>query len=425
MMRFMRKGGEMHTDEEHFFEGRKKMTNSRKYLGNENDVTFSFIMPTYNRVFCICAAIDSLLAQTYKEFELLIVDDGSTDGTENLVAEKYNTEIASNRIIYCKQDKKGVCAARNKALELAHGNWIVYLDTDNTLYPHFLETYYNCIEKNPGYNIFYSQMKRDTGSIFGQEIDYGMLVRCNLVDLGTFVHHKSLCKKYGVFDEYLKRLVDWDLILRYTRFEKAFFINEVLLNYTDGNFQRITNTESYEQASFQIGKKLADVFHPFSEILERQDFIEIYFDTGNGFSENEKAVFSSFPVEIKTRRNLKGLRIDPSLRPCIVRGISLKADGKELPYASSNAWRSDGGALWFDTYDPQLYLELPDEQPSSFTFDMRVIQLDEQSMHDIYQQNEIIKKITNELYSMRASRSWRVTRPLRVAAGLIRRIFGR
>ena len=132
------------------------------------------------------------------------------------------------------------------------------------------------------------------------------------------------------------------------------------------------------------------VVNPY--LIEADDSINVYYDTGNGFSEADKDTFFQFPVTVFPREQLKAIRIDPSLRPCIVRGISLKADGKEFSYASNNAWRSDGGALWFDTDDPQLYLELPDEQPSSFTFDMRVIQLDEQSMHDIYQQNEIIKE---------------------------------
>ena len=345
-------------------------------------VRFSVVLPTYNRAFCICNAIDSLLAQSYGEFELVLVDDGSTDGTEQLVAKTYARELAAGHIRYYRQENAGVCAARNKGLSLAQNDWIVYLDSDNRLEKDFLAAYRDAIAAHPDYSIFYSQMKRDTGAVIGQELDYRVLVCCNLIDLGNFVHHKSLCKKYGVFDTHLKRLVDWDLLLRYTRFEKAFFINKVLLQYADGTFARITNTESLEEAALTVRKKLHTVFHPFSELTERRNFIEVFFDTDSGFSENEKALFASFPVIIKPRAELKALRIDPSACPCIVTAVQLTADGEPLSY-QTNAWKRDGDTLYFDTADPQLFVALPDSAVQSFTFDMQVFPLDEQTAQDI------------------------------------------
>ena len=76
--------------------------------------------------------------------------------------------------------------------------------------------------------------------------------------LGVFVHKKSLIEKYGNFDTNLKRLVDWDLILRFTKKEKPYFIKKILLNYNDNNdFSRITNTESLEVAMNIIKNKQA------------------------------------------------------------------------------------------------------------------------------------------------------------------------
>ena len=109
-------------------------------------VFFSVIMPTYNRAFCIGRAIDALLAQTHQDFELIVVDDGSTDGTAELIQSKYADALASGKLVFLPQEKNaGVCAARNKGLEKARYAWIAYADTDNVPRPDFLETFANGI----------------------------------------------------------------------------------------------------------------------------------------------------------------------------------------------------------------------------------------------------------------------------------------
>lgn len=216
-------------------------------------------MPTYNRAFCIQKAIDSLLTQTYQEFELIIIDDGSTDDTEKLIKEKYLDKLHNKKIIYKKlKQNKGVCKARNIGLKLAHNSWIGYLDSDNEMLPDFLETFKKSIIENPKNKIFYSQLQRTDGQVIGQPFNYENLQEANFIDLGVFVHNKSLIQKYGKFDTNLRRLVDWDLILRYTRKEKPVFIEKVLLKYSENNnYSRITNTESLQDAKLIIDKKRA------------------------------------------------------------------------------------------------------------------------------------------------------------------------
>ena len=82
-------------------------------------------MPTYNRARCICEAIDSRLVQTYQNFEFSIVDDCSTDGTEELVKDRYENEFKSGRFAYTKHAKnKGLNAARNTGLKFSKNYWI-------------------------------------------------------------------------------------------------------------------------------------------------------------------------------------------------------------------------------------------------------------------------------------------------------------
>ena len=342
----------------------------------KQDICFSVIMPTYNRAFCICDAIDSLLAQSFSNYELIIIDDGSSDNTEELIQSKYWEFLENGKIIYHKQKNKGVCYARNTGLKLAKNEWITYLDTDNSLTPYFLEVFKKEIEKNPEFTIFYSQTESSAGRIIGQELDYGILCRCNLIDLGCFVHKRSLCEKYGYFDLDLKRLVDWDLILRYTRYEKSFFINKVLLKYYDGKHPRITTTESFITAETCVKNKLANIFHPFYNKDTTDNYIQVFFDTGNGFSEYESASFSSFPIKLKWRDNLKALRVDPSTRFCFVQDISIQADGNRLSF-ETNAFGQKDNSFFFSTNDSQIFVNLPDTPFTVLECDMKVFDFDE------------------------------------------------
>lgn len=221
-------------------------------------IQFSIIMPTYNRAFCIQNAINSLLNQTYQNFELIIIDDGSTDNTEEFLREKYSKEIKNKKIIYIKLPKnKGVCNARNIGLKNANFEWIGYLDTDNTMVEDYLETFSNAINGNPNHKTFYAQMLVDSEKVIGKAFDYNSLLKANFIDMGVFVHHKSLTKKCGKFDTKLKRLVDWDLIIRYTKRNTPIFIKKVLLKYSNKqDYTRISTIESLNKAKNIIKKKI-------------------------------------------------------------------------------------------------------------------------------------------------------------------------
>src|SRR4051812_13032545 len=88
----------------------------------------SVVIPTYNRAYILGRALDSLLAQTYRNLDIIVVDDGSTDGTRDLIAEKYSHD---SRIRYVYQDNQGVSAARNSGLRLMRGDYVALLDSDD------------------------------------------------------------------------------------------------------------------------------------------------------------------------------------------------------------------------------------------------------------------------------------------------------
>ena len=217
------------------------------YRPDYGGVTFSVVLPTYNRVHCIDNAIGSILGQSYQKFELIIVDDGSTDGTKAHIRDKYADFIKTGKIKYTRRRNAGVCRARNAGLKLASNEWIAYVDSDNTPVPTFLELFAQAILENPGAKTFYGRLKRmPDGFVCGKPFSFEQLEKGNYIDLGSFVHHRSLVDELGGFDENMTRLVDWDLAMRYTEKYPPVYIPQIVLIYNDSDsLNRISNSGRY------------------------------------------------------------------------------------------------------------------------------------------------------------------------------------
>lgn len=108
----------------------------------------SIIIPTYNRAKWLVEAVESCLNQIYEPIEIIIIDDGSTDNTKDVVNEiiKYNT--LSKHVVYQRQINSGASAARNKGLYLAKGDFIQFLDSDDFLFPKKIELQFKEIKEN-------------------------------------------------------------------------------------------------------------------------------------------------------------------------------------------------------------------------------------------------------------------------------------
>ena len=109
-------------------------------------IFFSVIIPTYNRAHFILEAVDSVLAQNYSPFEVIIVDDGSTDNTGEVIDNKYGSD---KRIRYFQKENEERGAARNYGLKKAKGNYAVFFDSDDWMEPHYLDTLRNVIDREP------------------------------------------------------------------------------------------------------------------------------------------------------------------------------------------------------------------------------------------------------------------------------------
>ena len=239
---------------DYYIEGYKLYKRNKEV---EYQPAFSVIMPAYNRAFCITRAIQSMLEQSYQNFELIIVDDGSTDNTKVLLHKNYAKELQNGKIKYIFQENSGVCSARNTGLAAAYNEWIAYLDTDNIATSDFLENFAINILKHQQNKTFYAKrIDMLTKRFVGENFNFHKLKFDNYIDLGTFVHHRSVYEDLGGFDKHMTRLVDWELITRYTQKYYPYFINKAVLVYNDTkDYERITTKQNLEDNFNYFRKK--------------------------------------------------------------------------------------------------------------------------------------------------------------------------
>jgi hypothetical protein len=246
----------------------------------------SIVMPVWNRETLIGAAIESVQRQAYRNWELLIIDDGSTDTTAAAIA-RY---LDDQRIRYLRQDHVGQCAARNRALTESRGEIIAYLDSDETWYRNHLSEIVSALAANPDRDTTYTA-QLVSGPAQGEDwirdepFDRDQLRAGNFIDLNSFAHRRRRYECLGGFDESMLRLVDWDLILRYTADSEPLRISVVTNHYRGGDWPRVSNTESLNLALYQVSRKLAS-----SEIVRSSTQLKVLYALEHYSALSESAI---------------------------------------------------------------------------------------------------------------------------------------
>jgi glycosyltransferase involved in cell wall biosynthesis len=183
-------------------------------------VKVSVIIPAYNQANYLAKAIQSVLDQTYTDFEILVVDDGSTDETADIA-----NALTDQRVRYIYQDNQGLSAARNTGIKHSAGKYLSYLDSDDQFLPEKLEILLNVLEENPRYGFAAGQaipIDEDDnliGEIFDVPLpeDGSQLLLGNPLHVGSVMVERSWQEKVGFFDEALRSYEDWDMWLRLAR----------------------------------------------------------------------------------------------------------------------------------------------------------------------------------------------------------------
>ena len=193
----------------------------------------SVIIPTYNRSEELLRAIESVRSQTYKNIEIIIVDDGSTDSTEKTVK-----EINDSRIVYIRHKcNKGACAARNTGIIRARGEYIAFQDSDDRWHETKLEKEIEALQRNDA-DIVFCRMKMISGTkalnIVPLNISEGFIRKgYNICGIGTqTLLGKSEVFKTNKFDRKMPRFQELDLLIRILNADyKVYCCEEVLVDY--------------------------------------------------------------------------------------------------------------------------------------------------------------------------------------------------
>lgn len=180
---------------------------------------FSVIMPVYNSAPYLEEAVNSIREQTFPDWELIMVDDGSTDICPEIID---RLKAADSRIRAVRQDNRGVSAATNHGLSLAHASWVCYLDNDDIWFKETLARYHGYIVEHPQAQFIYGYRHRLRGGkvtelkgLF-QEHPTGPreVFEYSYLSPMRVCHSRALLTKVGGYDENLRCMQDYDFFLR-------------------------------------------------------------------------------------------------------------------------------------------------------------------------------------------------------------------
>lgn len=204
-------------------------------MSTESNPLVSVIIPNYNHARFLGDAISSVLGQTYKSFEIIVVDDGSTDNSLK-VAEQFG-----NKIQYIYQRNAGLSAARNTGIRSAKGSLIGVLDADDMYEPTFISTLVTALNSNPeadgvycGYQ-FVDQENNLLPQIENRPVPsnalYDALLDGNFFVPESIFLHRYVFNDVGLFDEALRACEDWDVWLRVTKKYRVIHAPEILTRH--------------------------------------------------------------------------------------------------------------------------------------------------------------------------------------------------
>jgi len=266
--------------------------------------TVSIIIPTYQRSHWVGEAIESVLAQTYKDYEIIVVNDGSTDNTAEVLNQ------FQDKIKIIEQENKGGSAARNTAIDNSHGRYIAFLDDDDLWLPNKLEKQIALLEFNDKIGLIYSDMfwfnkkgvlpntKAQASSLHLARLYWMHFLNFDFLSSptsSTVIVRRQALDEMGLFDESLTNCHDYDLWLRIGEKWLFYYLDEPLTMYRLSDTNMTKNRERVLASFLRVKEKALDRnpdYRRLSANMLYQGFYRFYIDLANLYinrSEGEKA----------------------------------------------------------------------------------------------------------------------------------------
>lgn len=211
----------------------------------------SIVIPSYNRAYIISRALDSISGQTYTDWECLVVDDYSSDNTEQIV-NSYSEKDSRFRFLRNNRTK-GAQGARNTGIVESMGDWVILFDSDNVMHPEFLN---KCIKRQAAtkcdivntwswvIDINTKQKLRSFSWVNNGHIYHDLLIGKCYVDNSSTLIRKSLLLDIGLLDEGCPAFQEWDTHIRLSKIAKYTTIEKCLVNYITGGHDTISSNKT-------------------------------------------------------------------------------------------------------------------------------------------------------------------------------------
>lgn len=199
----------------------------------------SVVVPTYNRDHLVCAALDSVQAQSFRSLEIIVIDDGSTDDTEARV--RAWAETATLPVLYERQPNAGGNAARNRGIDRARGHFVAFLDSDDLWHPNKIARQLARLAETPAFGAVYCGLREtdaESGRVLAEprhdfpegDLLNALLVRDVTAPTSTYLVRRQLLIEAGKFDLDLAARQDWDMWIRLARLAPIGCVPEVLVD---------------------------------------------------------------------------------------------------------------------------------------------------------------------------------------------------
>lgn len=242
---------------------------------------FSIIIPAYNKAASIIGTINSVKQQTFVDWQIVIVDDGSSDNTESIVS----ALLDDNRITYYKKENGGVCSARNEGATKATGKYLLFLDADDTVAPGWLSAFSEFVRTEDFDLMFCGVSVNKNGVVIQTLPEEVFLKKTGIFLAGTFCAKRDVFVGVGAYDEAMTYGENYELGFRLSCLPlKTAFTTDALVTYNIGADDRADSYSAKKIASNQrVFEKYKGMYH-----IDRKFFSLLFAITGHLYAKQKQ-----------------------------------------------------------------------------------------------------------------------------------------
>ena len=388
----------------------------------------SVIIPCYNQGAYLDEAVDSVLAQTFQDFEILVVDDGSTDAATVKMVRDYSRP--KTRVIHT--DNQGLSMARNNGIREARGDYILPLDADDKIGPGYLEEAVRILDQHQEIGIAYCEAAyfgARTGHWHLPDFSTDQLLFQNLIFCSAVFRREHWEKVGGYNVNMIYGWEDWDFWLSLVHLGvKVYRIPRVLFFYRLRETSMIQTMDEGKQFFMRLHAILnhRDLYQRMAEINIRARVAELFFDTGLGFTPHQvlrQVVFGeerTLAFDLGLYGNVRQLRFHPiNSRVALHLERVEVTDGKgrcrSVDCIKSNALRVDGNHWIFQDGHPWILLDLDNiTSPQKLSISLHYLAIGHEMYPELIRlKDQEIEEKDKTIHRMLHSASWKLTAPLR------------